>query len=86
MIRERVYKKVPVGGNQDRHMVRLEGPFVSMGTREFEEERYNLLKDLVQFPELLECGPARFQTLKVSYNGNSWIAELEAVVASPPST
>lgn len=41
--------------------------------------RFELLRMVVDNPDLITCGAARFEQLRVFYDGDKWVLEASAV-------
>ncbi len=74
---KRVTKRVPLTGGQARYITT-----VSSDSAESDyEKRFRLqeiLRILADTPDLWNCGPALFSTLKMRFTGECWVIEMEA--------
>lgn len=62
-----------------KYVVRLTTPPCEKDSPESVHYRFSLVQAVVENPFLIDCGPNRFETLRVFFNGNCWILEAEAV-------
>ena len=74
---KRYVTETKIGETQIRYRIRIEDE-ESANIEEMRFRQHAFLMQLVDSFELLSCGPCRFQTLKVSHNGQRWIVEAEA--------
>lgn len=78
---KRLAKKIPVNGHkQSRHMVTLTSDTVVAGVLDMYQKQYDMLRTLVDQPEMMNCGPTRFEKMRMYFTGSEWVLELEATV------
>lgn len=71
---------INIGEQETRHTVKIEDdPSDNQYSRQFV-----FLRNLLDTPNTLTCGPSIFQKLVIYYNGSNWVAEAEAVVRRDP--
>lgn len=63
-----------------RYRTKIEDDDTGIGTEAAAWRQYYLLKELASQQNLLACGYAQFETLKMYHNGSRWVVELEATV------
>lgn len=68
------------GWRRVKYKVRLTSLPCEFGTQEALHAQQSLMEDLRNHPELLHCGPARWQHLTIRHNGAAWEAEAYAEV------
>lgn len=71
---------MPVGTTQARYTIRVEDDPSQPGTHEIVVRQFGFLRELCDAPEILNCGPSRFESLTVSHSGTCWVATASAVV------
>lgn len=76
---KRVVKSTNLGGGQTRYTTRLEGDDCALGTQEYKFLQWELLRQIVDQPDLVQCGFLPYEKLKVFHTGQHWVAEAEAV-------
>lgn len=62
-----------------RHVVKLTTPYCEEHSEDSVFYRFGLLTAVSGNPDLINCGPLRFDRLKVFYDGQRWVLEAEAV-------
>lgn len=75
-----VRKSVRISPTHVRYFVRLEGEDTAMGSFECWHDQAQMLKAIVDTPDLLFCGPSRPTSIKMYHSGAKWIIEAEALV------
>lgn len=83
-MKEKKTKVIPVGTTQTRYIVTLIGDPVSGGENDKRLRQYALLTEIVNNPQLMNCGSALFEKAKMYFAGDSWVFEMEAVVDGVP--
>jgi len=80
---KRQLKRIPVGQAEMRYIVTLTGDELEIyhGAAGKRMLQHNLLKALVDQPDLMLCGTEPFHKMTMKWMGSCWIAELEATVA-----
>lgn len=73
--------KSRLNDTEHRYRVLLESDECEVGTMESRQRQYDLLRAIVDNAGMMDCGPAIFQTMKMSHDGVRWIIEMEAVSA-----
>jgi len=76
----RTLSQMMIAKGKTRYRVVLETDPCPPGSQQALIEQFRLLGSLADSPDLVSCGPARFQTLQMSHNGLGWVVEAEAVV------
>lgn len=71
--------RVDIGEGNIRYRVRLEGEECIEGTAAGRACQLNMLDSLTTTPDLTNCGPVPFQSMKMIHNGRGWVIEMEAV-------
>lgn len=77
---ERVCSKKLISDTVTRYRARIESDPCLANTQESRHVQYNLLRTLVDSPDLLACGPVVFERMTMAHTGTRWIVELEARV------
>jgi hypothetical protein len=62
-----------------KYTVRLISPVCGLHEPESIMLRFELLRMVVDNPDLIACGGSRFEQLKVFYDGDKWVLEVSAV-------
>jgi ATP-dependent Zn protease len=74
-------KKISInGGKQSRHSITLSSDPVVAGALDMFQKQHDMLRTLVEQPEMMNCGPARFEKLRMFFTGSEWVVEMESVV------
>jgi hypothetical protein len=73
-------KQIAIGLHEVRHIVTLIGDRISMGEQEKVMSQYEMLRQLVAQPELMICGPQRFEDLHMYWSGSEWVIEMKVTV------
>jgi hypothetical protein len=66
--------------NSTRYRVKIESDECEADSYLAQEMKQMLLRSVAEDPNLLTCGTAPFQTLKLAHNGVMWIMEAEATI------
>lgn len=72
--------RVVIGYNRVKYRLRLVGEPCEMASQAALVQQSSFMRALADHPELLLCGPARFETLSIKHNGSAWEAEAVAEV------
>lgn len=83
MIANRIYKKLNVGEDQERHVVRLESMLCAPNGVESYVLRGEMIRQIVATPEALNCGPVPFQKMAMFHDGQCWVIEVQATIDKP---
>ncbi len=79
----RVLNKVQVEETKDdsswRWMLEIYDEPSEHGSDAMNRRQFEFLQALLERPDLLHCGPARFEKLTVEHNGQCWVAKAHAV-------
>lgn len=67
-----------LGEGHVKHKVKLESDPAPNHTPLHRFLQFGMLREIVDNPELANCGLASFQKLSMYYNGECWVMELEA--------
>lgn len=62
-----------------KYTVRLCSPMCGRNDQESIMLRFELLRMVIDNPDLITCGAARFEQLRVFYDGDKWVLEASAV-------
>lgn len=76
-------KIIPVGTMQTRYLVTLIDDPVTQGDIEKRLRQREFIRTLYENAELMNCGPALFQKMRMFFSGSEWVIELEALVDEP---
>jgi hypothetical protein len=68
-----------LGDNLKKYTTRLFSADCEQYTDDGYKLKFNLLQAVTSNPGLADCGPSRFDTLKMYYDGRRWVLELSAV-------
>lgn len=67
-----------LGEGRSKYKVRLESDPAPINTPLHRFVQFGMLREIVDNPELTNCGLASFQKLSMYHNGECWVMELEA--------
>lgn len=76
----RISSNKRISETQTRYRSRIESEPCSPNTQESRIIQYNLLRTMIDTPDLLACGPVVFETMRFFHSGTCWVVELEAIV------
>lgn len=69
-----------VGFGRVKYKVRLIGEPCPVGTHAAAVQQSLMVEDINNHPELLHCGPSKWQQLTIRHNGTAWEVEAQAEV------
>lgn len=72
--------RLVVGFNRVKYKVRLLSQPCAEGTQAAALQQSLIIEDIQSHPELLHCGPSRWQQLTIKHNGTAWEVEAQAEV------
>lgn len=76
----RTVSEAAVGDRLVRHRTRIEDDPSPKGSWEARNKLFNLFQTILNSPDLINCGLAPPEQMKVYHSGESWVIEAEATV------
>jgi len=83
---DRKMKRFPVDNDHYKFVVTLSNESCTLGSMEAAKRQFELLRALIDNPQIGYCGPALFQKMKFWHSGEKWVMELEATAMVPPES
>lgn len=71
-------KKIGLG-SKTRYIVTLTGEEIQ-NPEEKRLRQWQMLQTLANTPDLMACGPAPFDSMKMAFSGDKWLVEMQADV------
>ena len=72
-------KRINLQNGKTRHIVIIKDDPVDPSQIDLDSRQFLFLQILAQSPDVLTCGPVRWEKLRLYFSGQEWVAEAEAV-------
>lgn len=76
---KKLTKRIPLG-KKTRFITTLIGE-EAQGPDDRRPKQWLMLQTIANTPDLMNCGPVTFETMKMSFNGEQWVVEMQADVS-----
>lgn len=75
---KKLTKKIPLG-KRTRYITTLIGEEVA-NPDDRRPKQWLMLQTIANTPDLMNCGPTTFESMKMVFNGEQWVVEMQADV------